>query len=113
MLSRQNRLNKKELDFVFKKGSTFKKDFLLLKVIENKSDLPPKFSVVAPLKISKKTTQRNRLKRLMREALRREIGNVKKGVQAIFIALPEIQDKDLETIHDLIDKLLKIAKIKE
>ncbi|MDD5606615.1 MAG: ribonuclease P protein component [Candidatus Pacebacteria bacterium] len=111
MLPSKNRLNKKEVETIFKRGESFRSDFLLLKIIKNKKHSPPRFSVIVPIKVSKKSTERNKIKRQIRESLRGEIDNIKE-VDGIVIALGSILNKNFKEINKEINKLLEISNLR-
>ncbi|HOK35178.1 MAG TPA: ribonuclease P protein component [Candidatus Pacearchaeota archaeon] len=110
MLPSQNRLSKKEVEKIFKKNKTFQGNFLLLKTKKN-SLLVSRFSVIIPLKVSKKSTQRNKLKRQIREILRENLTNIKPGFDCVFIATPKIIGKKYKEIKEETEKLLKKAEM--
>ncbi len=113
MLPKINRLKKKEVEFIFKNGKTYKEGFFLFKIVKRKESSPPSFSVIVPKKVSKKVVERNKIKRRIREALRKEIFHIQKGVSGIFIALPEIKNKDYWEIKKNVEKIIKNSKIKK
>jgi ribonuclease P protein component len=111
MLPKNNRLTKKkDFEYVFKKGRSFKEDFLILKIIENQLG-QIRFGFVVSQKISKKASLRNKIKRRISESVRLKIGKLKKRLDGILIALPEIEKKDFWKIDETIEKLFKKAKI--
>ncbi|MDD5551557.1 MAG: ribonuclease P protein component [Candidatus Pacebacteria bacterium] len=110
MLPSKNRLNKKEVETIFKKGESFKSDFLLLKISKSKKQSPLRFSVIVPIKVSKKSTERNKIKRRIRESLRKKIKNTKE-VDGIIMAFPEILGKPYQEIDEELDKLLKASNL--
>lgn len=110
MLHKENRLHKREVEIVFKKGKSIKEGFLILKFIENqkKEHKRPRFSVIVPVKVSKKVSKRNRIKRQIRESLRRKINLVKrKEVDGLIIAQPQISGKTYKEIDENLEKIIK------
>lgn len=113
MLPRKNRLKrKKEFERVFKEGETKKEDFLFLKWLKN--NLPiSRFGFVVSRKISRKATQRNKIRRRLREIVRLKIPKIKKGIDGILVALPGLEKKDFLEIKETIEKIFKKAKLYE
>jgi len=111
MLPNKYRLkNKKDFEKVFKKGKSFKEDFLILKIVPNNSN-QIRFGFIISQKISKKATLRNKLKRRISEILRLKIEKMKKGIDAILIALPGIEKKDFWEIEEIVKNLFKKAEV--
>jgi ribonuclease P protein component len=110
MLPLKYRLTKKkDFENVFKKGKGFKQDLLFLKAAKN--DLGEnRFGFVVSTKISKKATERNKVKRRLREAVWQRIGELKKGTDAVFVALPGIEGKNYDEISLMVEKLLAKEK---
>ena len=88
VLPKENRLSKKEVELVLKKGRTYRGFFLILKYWKNKLSSEDKrlsrFAVIVPLKVSKKATKRNRIKRLIRENLRKRLSQIRPGFDVVF-----------------------------
>jgi len=111
MLAKKNRLKKKkDFENVFKKGRSFKEGFLVLKIVDNKSD-KIRFGFIVSQKISKKATRRNKIKRQISELIRFKIKTIKKRVDGILITLPGIEEKNFSEINENIDKLFKKARV--
>jgi len=111
MLIKKNRLKKKrDFENVFKKGKSFKQGFLLLKMINNKSE-KIRFGFIISQKVSKKATIRNKLKRQISEIINSQIKKIKKGIDGILVALPGIKERNFPEIKENIDKLFKKAGI--
>ena len=111
MLPNKYRLkNKKDFEKVFKKGKSFKEDFLILKIVPNNSN-QIRFGFIISQKTSKKATLRNKLKRRISEILRLKIEKMKKGIDAILIALPGIEKKDFWEIEEIVKNLFKKAEV--
>ena len=88
MLPRENRLKKeKEFEAVFKGGRTFKGEYVLLRYLVNGTD-KTKVGFVVSKKVSKLATQRNKIKRRMREITRKRKESIKDGLSIIMVALP-------------------------
>ena len=111
MLKNINRLKKgKDFDKIFKKGRGFKENFILLKIIKNNLGLK-RFGFIISQKVSKKATIRNKLKRKLRKLIEVEFNKIKEGIDGIFIALPGLENKDYQELKEIIDKILKKAKV--
>ena len=84
MLPVENRLkSKKEIDFVFRTGKMFKNNFLCLKYCPNqKGTTQVAFSL--GLGYSKSAVRRNRVKRIMREAVHLQMNKIKAGFDLVF-----------------------------
>jgi len=111
MLPKENRLKKKK-DFkeVFKKGKGFRKDFLFLK-IKNNSFKKIRFGFIVSREISKKAVIRNKIKRRLREIIKKELSKIKPGIDGVLIAKKGIEKKDFLEIKEVVFQLLKKAKI--
>lgn len=113
MLPKKNRLKKKkDFERVFKKGRGVKGDFLFVKAIPN--DLKEtRFGFIVSLKISKKATLRNKVKRSLREIVRSRLPEIKRGFDVVLIARPGLQNNDFSEIEVVVDKIFKKARILE
>lgn len=110
MLEQKNRIKKKkEIEETFKKGQSFKQDFLILKTLKN--DLAfSRFCFVVPKKVSKKAVDRNKIKRKIRQAVRL-ITNFESNTDNLIIVLSEAKEKTFQEIEQALRKLFKKAKI--
>jgi len=111
MLPQNNRLKKKkDFERVFKKGKGFKEDFLTLKTAKN--DLKfSRFGFVVSQKVSKKATVRNKIKRVLREIIEKNLPLIKKGNDVLIVTLPGLEIKDFWEFKDVCDKLLQRANL--
>jgi ribonuclease P protein component len=111
MLPKKNRLKKKEVEAVLKKGKTYRSIFLFLKLTRN--NLPiSRFSVIVPVSLSKKTTKRNKIKRQIRESLRKKLPKISPGIDGILMALPGAIERDYREIEKEVDKLIEISSLR-
>ncbi|MDO8639485.1 MAG: ribonuclease P protein component [bacterium] len=111
MLSKENRLRKKkDIEQVLKKGVSFKEGFLVLKTFKTNLD-KTRFGFVVSLKVSKKATIRNSLRRKLSELVRLNLGTIKPGSDNLLISTPGMASKDFWEIKELLEKLFLRAKL--
>jgi len=93
MFIKQNRLKKKkDFEKVFKKGKTIKQDLFVFKYIENNQD-SPRIGIIISKKVCSRASERNLIKRRIREIIKKEIDQLK-NLDIIIIALSKIS-KDI------------------
>ncbi len=111
MLPQDSRLqNEKDIERVYKKGKSFKEDFLILKVV--KSNLAKsRFVFIISRKVSKKAVARNKIKRRLREIIKKQTKRIAPGFDILVIARSEIVEKSFLEIEKILIKLLKRAKL--
>lgn len=98
MLPKINKL-KKASDFrrIFKKGRLIRGELLDLKFFTNLFAVC-RFGFLINLKVSKKATVRNRVKRRLSEIIRSSINQIKPGHDVVIIAKPKIITKNQKEI---------------
>ncbi|TRZ83504.1 ribonuclease P protein component [bacterium] len=102
MLSKNNRLSKKDFEIAFKKRGKFVKlSFLTFKITENHQNII-RFGISCGTKISKKAVARNKIKRRLNESLRLNLGKIKKGYDILVMPSPEIVKKTYQEINQSI-----------
>jgi len=109
MLPFQYRL-KKDRDFklVFKKGKTLGNKFLFLNLRRNNSEFN-KFGFVVGLKISKKAVIRNKIKRQLREIIKKNLIKIKSSFDIVIVARPKITEKNYQEMKEKLEELIKEA----
>ena len=121
MLPKRNRLKKKkDFEKVFKNGKGFREDFLILKIVSNNLK-NTRFGFIVSRKVSKKATQRNKIKRRLRELVKLKMPEMKKTAKAesrqkreidgVLIGIPGLETKDFYEMEEGINKLFKKAKL--
>ena len=114
MLPKANRLKKnKEFERVFKRGQSFREDFLILRVILNNLK-NSRFGFIVSSKVSKKASFRNKIKRWLRAAILsqlRRVDKIQKSADIVIIVKPETDIKGFQEIGEAINKLFKKVKI--
>lgn len=111
MLIRKYKL-KKDNDFkkVFKQGKYYQEDFIKIKALKNDLKIS-RFGLMIGLKISKKATQRNKIRRQMEEIIRLNLSQLKPGLDIVILVNPEIIEKDYQEIEKTLINLFKKAKL--
>lgn len=84
MLSQKHRLSKSaEVKKTTARGRSFFNPYFVLKLVPG-TDIP-RLTVVVSTKVSKKAVDRNRIKRIIRDEVRKHIENLKPGNYAILV----------------------------
>ena len=110
MLPLKNRIDKKLFPEFMKKAETFSSDNFNLKVAYN-CPRDKAFAFVASLKVSKKATERNRLKRRARAITYPLLERIPAGICAAVFFKPAIMGKKYAEIKEELRNLYKKAKI--
>lgn len=85
MLPKNLRLSSNKIKEVIEKGSYRNFDGFYVKTIFSESLAYPQFAIVISKKINKKSTKRNRLKRIIRHFLINNFNYFKKGLYVIVV----------------------------
>lgn len=114
MLSKKHRVSKeKNIKKILRQGKFASKDFLTIKYIPNKLDFT-RFATPVGLKISKKATVRNKIKRRLQEAIRLKLDKIRKGYDVLVMVDKAIKDKSYQEIdRALTDSLNKARLLKK
>jgi len=114
VLAKENRLKKKtDFDFVFNKGKGLKKDFLFLKLVKNNLSIT-RFGFIVSKKVSNRAVVRNKARRRMSKVAQENLPKIKKGMDIVIVAGPQIKDKEFKEIKEKQEDLfLKSGLIKE
>ena len=107
MFPTKNRLIKeKEIEHVFKHGRHFFVRDLGIKFLKNEFDYP-RFAIIVSNKISRKATERNRIKRRLREIIRLVIPKLPQDIDLIVLTRPGIKEIDYEEMKKRVHTCLK------
>jgi ribonuclease P protein component len=111
MLPKKYRLKKSgDIKGVLKFGRTDREGFLTFKTRENNLTIS-RFAFLISLKISKKATVRNRLRRKLSEFVRINLSKIKNNIDAVLIVSSDFSKKDDKEAGELINRLFARAKI--
>jgi len=107
MLKKVNRLAKdSDIKMAFARGRTFFNPFFTLKFLGNSAH--KRFTIVVSTKVFKNATDRNRLKRLLREHLRKNLSSFKSG-SYIVVAKPKVKNlPEAEMLKSFLDLCAKL-----
>ncbi|MFA6106153.1 MAG: ribonuclease P protein component [Patescibacteria group bacterium] len=98
MLPKPLKLTKsKEFDRVFSRGKAAYTDFVGIKCAKNSLEIS-RFGILTSVKVSKKATIRNKIKRRIRQILLTEMDLLKSGYDCAIICRPAIVEKDYREI---------------
>lgn len=106
MLAQKNRLKKADFEPIFKKGNKKFSIFFNFRFLANKLDYC-RFAVIVSNKISKKSTERNKIKRQIREILKENLSNFKQNNDVIITVLPPVLGGKFQEIRE---NFLNLAK---
>ena len=86
------RLKRKDFKEVLEKGKTIKTNYLIFKYL--KQNLPYfRLGILISKKVSKKATERNKIKRRIREIVRLNLPEISDKLDMVFIVLPQIKNE--------------------
>jgi len=112
MLARQNRLiGKRVFDRIKKKGNILQSKSFGVGFLERKDVNPPRFGFVVSTKVSKRASHRNRIKRILRNAVRENLLKVKSGYDIIFLAKKSIEERSEDEIKKEVDDFFKNLEV--
>ena len=103
--------NAKDFEAVFKKGRGVGQGGLFLKFTQSDDRAPSRFGIVISKKVSAKAVDRNRKRRLLKEAIRAYSLNIKKGVDAALIVQPSFLAQNLSQTKATLEKLFRKASL--
>ena len=107
MLPKENRLTD-DYDFrrVKRLGKSYHCPLFKLSVARRKTVGSSRFGFVISKKIDKRAVVRNRIKRLLRQAVRENLEKIPEGFDIVFVVRPNIVGKSYEEINIEFNKVL-------
>lgn len=107
MLDKKHRLSK---NVSFKNSKIFSSTAFILK-IRSLSEEYSGFAIVISKRIDKRATERNRIKRQIRNSIEEILPEIKKASQVLIIAKPGIRSLSFLQTRDSLEELFRKAKI--
>lgn len=101
MLNKNNRLRKtRDIEAVFKSKKSFYSDFFGVKAISNNLGTN-RITIIISAKVSKKSVDRNKIKRKLKAVFIKENIKMKQGFDCIIILNKDISGKTFLEVNDL------------
>lgn len=111
MLTKQRRLVKeKDFEKVFKLGKSYYTKLLGVKALAGRSGVN-RYGLIVSAKVSKKASERNRLKRQLRAAAKELDKNLAGGFDMAVMALPPLLNRDYQTIKNELERVFIKLKL--
>lgn len=107
MLSKKNRLPGFKIPEVLKKGKKTEKGFLKFFYLKPSQRGAKRITVIVPKKIFKGAVERNRTKRLLREAIKQKLDLLDQEIFAVVMAKKELEGKNLKQIKTKIEEIFE------
>jgi len=112
MLPKKNKIQKNDFKKIFSRGKAIHNNYFVILYLINNEINCPQAGIVISKKVGKSTV-RNKIKRIIREFLRRKIKEIDNSIQLIIICKPAITNLEYNTLHKelnkSIDKINNIA----
>lgn len=107
MLKRENRIrSKKEFLEIKNKGRVLSSPLFGWLFYKESDDLK-KFGFIVSKKISKKAVDRNRIRRVLSEIIRKNLDRFENGIRVIILTKQEILNKKMNEIEKEVEKFIK------
>jgi ribonuclease P protein component len=111
MLKKDHRLTKqREIDNVFRRGKGSYNDLIGIKAVRNEQK-NSRFVIIIGVKVSKKATQRNKLKRRIAHILKEYLPEFKRSYDVAVVVLPSSKDKQYGDLKKVVHFHLKKLKM--
>lgn len=112
MLSKKNRLvDKRSFTKVQKEGTLTQEDSFGMCVLDRGDEDPSRFGFIISNKIAKSAVIRNRTRRLMREGVRKVLGEIKDGLDVVFLLKKRSLDADTKQLENQIAGAISKANL--
>lgn len=107
MLKRENRIRlKKEFSEIKNKGRVLYSPFFGFLIYKENDDLK-KFGFIVSKKISKKAVDRNKIRRVLSEIVRKNLDKFENGTRVVFLTKQEILGKKMAEIEKEVERFMK------
>lgn len=113
MLHKENRLtDKQSFDLAIKRGTRYTSPNFIAYIIKLPArDTGPRAGIIVSKKISKKAVERNRIKRVIREALKQKIIGIRQEYDIVVLATKNIKGKGSNDIAEDLDIMRRKLKL--
>jgi len=86
-------------------GKSFNTPLFFLNIAPSKDPDELKFGFVVSTKVDKRAVERNRIRRVLSESIRKRLDGFGRGYHVVIIARPAISGKDTKTIDTWFEKV--------
>lgn len=108
MLPKPYRLPSDRIAEVLRKGKRVYREGLQLIIQKNHLNTP-RLAVIVPVRLNKRATVRNRVKRLIREAVRKLLPTFPVGVDGVFMVRGRLPDRESE-VEKTVQQLMALLR---
>lgn len=108
VLKRENRIRSKKEFFEIKNKGRVSYSPLFGWLICKENDDSKKFGFIVSKKISKKAVDRNKIRRVLSEIVRKNLDKFEKGTRLVFLTKQEILGKKMEEVEKEVGKFIKL-----
>jgi len=113
LLAKNYRANPAEIILAREEGKLISGPLFSLLVFDLDDQRLPCFAFIVSTKIDKRAAKRNRIKRLLRVAVRQQLPRIKKGQIILFLARKNLLGRDLETVEREVGRMLRRGRLME
>lgn len=107
MLKKTNRIQlKKDFSKIFREGKRVNTDFLFFRILKTERE-DSRFGFVISKRISKNSTARNKIKRILSETVRKNLPKIKKGTDVVIIVKSDFSKENSVEADGMIKAALK------
>jgi ribonuclease P protein component len=111
MLPQPHRLPGSRIPALLKAKPAFYAPFFILKLTPSSPELPLRIGFIVPAKIVKKAVDRNRLRRLLRQAAHPYLKSLQPGHDLLFLARKPLINQQLPTIKAAVKQIFNQAQL--
>jgi ribonuclease P protein component len=110
MLPQLNRLPSSDIPLVMRRGKRTMGDTLSITAFKREADVS-RFSFIVPMKIDKRATRRNRIRRMLRESVHHLLDRITPGFDCILTSRRDVSEMKQPDIEKIVVPLLGKAGI--
>ncbi len=90
---------------------SFREDGLILKMSAGLPGKTVRLRIVVSKKVAKQAVRRNRIRRVLKEAVKKEQGLITMGQDLVLIVLPRFELPDFRETQNMVHRLLRKASL--
>jgi len=108
MISQKYKLQKSMIPKVFSKGKNIKCNYFYVRLIQDQTETYKQFAFVVSKKVSKKSTRRNRIKRILRSLVYKNLDKIPFGYYVFVVFRYFCSSKDVKDFEDCILRIRSV-----